>query len=314
MTLTYDLSFFQTLCPKGSVILSEDVKVLLLQLSKSVGGQTTAMAAQTPYMPREDGGATVHGRGRFHGGGGGETTPFKRHVATAPPLVVEDSPASKVRLLFNKLTDKNFDEYSQRIMRTLTLYGVDEDIANTIFSMASGNNFYVKIYAKLFAQLAEQFDQIRETLNKNVDEFLAKFDHIEYADQADYTRFCKLNEAMDRRISTSLFFGHLAKNGVLDYAVLVKIIVALAGRVARTMSDEAFKNEKDELSEHISMLLDRDVIQYIRSTGAAPVVADDVTLFDFIQTVSTYTIKTHKGMTSKSIFKFRDIHNLIKST
>jgi hypothetical protein len=216
-------------------------------------------------------------------------------------------------------------------MRTLNIYDVDETMATEIFNISSNNKFYVKNYAKLYAQMVTTFETCRAVLDKNIDCFLDNFNNINHAEQSDYSAFCKMNEAMDRRKSLSLFFIYLTKNGVVNPSILVKIIQEILQKISDGLYDEKSKNTMDEFSEHIFNLLDKDTLVYIQSLNNLPTIkinnqnkvlgldtnhinqSNNVTsIFDFILFVSKCSIKTHKGLTSKVIFKFGDINNVVQ--
>lgn len=309
MTAVYNLKFIESMVALKPAPLPLDIAKLLSDISKKLPASSNVGAAASTNTHR----SSNNGR-------------YGRPVVTVmPPLTQQqkEDPAAKVRLLLNKLTDKNYDEYSNIILRTLTLYDITAENAAEILHIGIQNQFYVKIYAKLFAailadtKLVSLFSgAVTATIDAHMAALSAPF---EYVAQSDYDGFCKMNAAIDRRKSTTNFLVHLAQLGSISYDIIGRIAAQILTKIAAELYDESIKNQMDELCEHIFTICTNAgfVAAVVAATIPAtnytePVTGTEYTLFDFIGYLTKCSIKTQKGLTSKAKFKFNDTYDAIK--
>ena len=335
----YSLNDFKNIKNKGTNnCLSEIIKQLLLQISNSITNSIQPIAnTMTPYNtnPQKNvenhykvkswsssTAAATHNHNNVH-------TQNKKYLSTDKKNITsistsstsqmknkpEETPLIKVRLLLNKLTDKNFDEFSDKIMRILNLYGLDNELAINIFHILANNQFYVQIYAKLYVILINKFEIMNTILTNNINSFFDKFKDIQYVGQTDYLLFCKMNEDMDSRKTLSLFLSQLNKNNVINTPTILHLIVGLLNTIAQSIDHEKYKNLMDELCEHVFILLNIEIIRHIKTQQINMTIQyklKEYDIFEFIHFLSVSSIKEYEGLTSKSKFKFGDTYQIIK--
>lgn len=313
----YPLKFIDSMVAMKPAPLPLDIAKLLSDISKKLPASSVPPISSI-HRTTTSGGSSAH---RSSVGGGPRAT-----TAPPPSLLTQqqkDDPAAKVRLLMNKLTDKNYDEYSNIILRTLTLYDITQENATEVLHIAMQNQFYVRIFAKLFAAIladSKLTDLFSATVATAIDAHItALAAPFEYVAQSDYEGFCKMNAAIDRRKAATNFFVHLAQAVGSDskyVASLWDILTPVMALIAANLYNESIKNQMDELCEHVFMIC-TDAAFIAAYDAATFSVVDAVTgteykLFEFIEYLTTCSIKVQRGLTSKAKFKFGDAWDIIK--
>lgn len=345
MELIYDLNEFYSISkgPLAASLIDQfgvSVRPTLYDLAKEISGNpnilmstinihnratTVAAAAAAPSVGAI---TTQQPRHTLYGNSGRPGATISQQQQQRPIIGTSDqtqSPLTKIRLLLNKLTDKNYDEYSVRILRAISLYELTKEMCEEIFNISASNNFYVKIYAKLFAQMVEKNTLLKTILDEKVAHFMDNLNNAQYVDQSNYDAFCKMNDSIDKRKALSLFFIHCAQNNILDLQVMVDLLTKLLQKIAQGLYDEQSKMFMDEVCEHVATFCNGTVINAIRYYVNTRVIyqihvniesnlVTSMDLLEFICYLSKCSIRTHKGLTSKAIFKFGDIATLIKNT
>ena len=88
-----------------------------------------------------------------------------------------------IRSNLNKLTKENFDEINDTIKKTIRKQINKEDntdenlneIAKCIFEIGSLNTFWSSLYAKLYKNLIDEFNSMKETCLVNFNEYMSVF-------------------------------------------------------------------------------------------------------------------------------------------
>jgi hypothetical protein len=238
----------------------------------------------------------------------------------------KDDPAAKVRLLLNKLTDKNYDEYCNTIIRTLTLYDITSANATEIINSALSNQFYIKMYARLYAAILAE-PRLTPLFRPALDEFIATFKAaiavplVYVTPNENYDRFCEMNVEIARRKATTEFMVNLAHTGTIPYSDVFDVVRAVLRATADKLYDETAKAWLDDLCEHAFIICTdrdvmgawqsselRDVAVFVDEAGAGA----EYNLVGFIGFLTKCSIKVQRGLTSKSKFKYADTFDAMK--
>jgi len=152
----------------------------------------------------------------------------------------------RIRGLLNKLTDNNYTEISQEIILNIRHFVFSKNkeillsIGCAIFDISSENKFWVKLYAKLFHELIDNFPVMRDICIDNFNNFMSIFDNVEVCNGDDYDKFCKVNKNNAKRRALTLFYTNLYKLDLLTNSDIF------------TLLDKLF--EKMFLNEHTTEL------------------------------------------------------------
>ena len=239
-------------------------------------------------------------------------TVAKVHPAKPEQKDVIHEKIDELRSAMNKLTDKNYIDYRNKIvdiLDELVKNSVpDKDmllICSIIFEIASNNRFYSKIYAELYSDLISKYSIIKTIFEESLHSFMSLFDSVEYVDSTvDYDRFCKNNKDNERRKSLSLFFLNLMKNGIISKPQIINLVKTLITQVQMFISSETTKNEVDELSENVCILFSVEL--FVNDTSTI----NGMTVYELITHLAKCKPKTYPGLSSKTIFKYMDLLGL----
>ena len=281
-----------------------------------------------------------HDRGGGAGGGGaggreraaGRKSPFSRNTQITEDWNMAKTPksmiASKegveknitdVRTSLNKISNKNYETHQKVIMDIVQAeihnHEAIQKIAQFIFDIASTNKFYVEIYADLYRDLAIR-EENEDTdinhafitiLNEFVNTFKTTIRTIQYVDSnVNYDAFCEYTKANEKQRATASFLVMLMIRNVLKKTDIIETIVFFQHTVTEYMSQEQRTNEVDEITELLSLLITLGKPMLETATEW------EEHIVPFIYQMSQYKIREHKGLSSRSLFKYKDIHKSIQ--
>lgn len=217
-----------------------------------------------------------------------------------------------IRSHLNKMTDKNYVEMKKNIFDLLAEMennnnggGEISTISFIIFEIASTNRFYSKIYADLYSELINKYESMRSIFQESFDNFLDLFRVIEYVESSvDYDKFCKINKDNEKRKALSSFFINLMINKIISKDKIIDIIRDLLNQVYQFIHVENKKNEVDELTENIVLLLRKDLFS---ATDYQTTVVDGKNILQLVEFFANSKVKDYKSLTNKSIFKYMDM-------
>ena len=320
-TLKYSLEDFRNIRFEGfNFVLPEDTITLISNLSLEVGSPTYV---KTPNFQKQDSSKIAGGDSLVNKNSNRRRNKTREMVNDEDWDTLRNFQSTKIeqkegveikindiKLLLNKLTDKNYAENKDKIIAIMTENNEYDElfkIGTTIFEIASNNKFYSKIYADLYTEIMGKFEIMNEIFEKSISEFLELFNVIQYVDpKVDYNLFCKINLDNEKRQSLSLFFVNLMINGVIKKGRILNIIKNLLTQVKTYISKENKKNEVDELTENISILYKKELFDEYDFNGSELDI-NGTKIDDFIEVLANSKVKNYLSFTNKSLFKFMDM-------
>ena len=321
-TLKYSLDDFKNIRYNGfDFVLPEDTVTLISNLSLEVGSPTYVKTPtfQKQYLPKNQqndssgsNGNKNKRRNKSQEVMNDEDWETVRNFQSTKIEQKEgvDIKINEIKLLLNKLTDKNYIENKNKIITIMTENNEYDElfkIGTTIFEIASTNKFYSKIYADLYSEIMSKFEIMNDIFEKSISEFIGLFNVIEYVDpNVDYNMFCKINIDNDKRQSLSLFFVNLMINGIIKKERILAFIKNLLLQVKTFISKENKKNEVDELTENISILYKKELFND-EDFENVELEINGLKINDFIEVLANSKIKNYLSLTNKSLFKFMDM-------
>jgi hypothetical protein len=320
-TLKYSLEDFRNIRFEGfNFTLPEDTITLISNLSLEVGSPTYV---KTPNFQKQDTSKIVVGDSLVNKSNNRRRNKTREVVNDEDWESIRNFQSTKIeqkegveikindiKLLLNKLTDKNYAENKDKILAIMAEHNEYDElfkIGTTIFEIASNNKFYSKIYADLYTEIMGQFEIMKDIFEKSISEFLELFNNIQYVDpNVDYNLFCKINVDNEKRQSLSLFFVNLMINSVIKKSRILNIIKNLLTQVKTYISKENKKNEVDELTENISILYKKELFDE-DDFNDAELDINGVKLNNYIEVLANSKVKNYLSFTNKSLFKFMDM-------
>jgi hypothetical protein len=226
-----------------------------------------------------------------------------------------DKHIDEIRILLNKISDKNYETNKDSIISKIKEcleeneeYNDDiKKVVTVLFDIAKSNKFYSEIYAKLYKELIENFSFFNDMIIPFVNQFMCSLDTLVYVDSSvDYDGFCNYNKMNDNRRASMAFIVNLMKNNVDLPIHILDIIIHFQNMALKFIAEENRVNEVDEITEllNIVILMIHDIYK-----------TDDKWNNEILPTIkmfSCFKIKEKKSLSSRSIFKYKDIVDKIK--
>lgn len=248
-------------------------------------------------------------------------------MKTAQPMIAKEGfekSINDVRGALNKITNKNYeiqrDIIMENIQKCICLVDTVQDdptkplkpiadIGQFIFDIASTNKFYGSVYADLYTELVKKFDMLSQILHTFVDSFQQHtMQDIQYIDSTvNYDAYCDYTKMNDKRRATASFLVMLMIRDVLPLSTILEMI-AYFQRTTRAYIDmENRINEMDEVTELFSLFvtLGKEKLQ------DSPEWKEQIV--PHIQSISTYKVKEHISLSSRSLFKYKDLLKFVET-
>ena len=312
-----------------------------MKIIQSIADQVGAPEyIRTPKFEKREynnsGGYNPH-LGGAHGGGniqGGARKPYKERVQEITDADWEsirqfqatiiakkqgiEASIDQIRKHLNKMTTKTYDTLKEQIIKEIKSITDDNNvdspelleelnkIGDSLFTIASGNSFYSKIYATLYKDLMEIFDTNGHTFmevifKNNFQKFRSLFDKIDYCSpDKDYDAFCNNTKTNEKRRALSLFYVNLMKLGALEEEQIIGIIKDLQKYMMDTFKKTDSKDVVDELAEVILILI---------TNGNSTLCKNEEweNIMDLVKQISVMKNTDYPSITNKTIFKHMDI-------
>jgi hypothetical protein len=221
-----------------------------------------------------------------------------------------------VRSYLNKMTDKNYIDYRNKIVdefdKIIAEHTDTNDliqVSSIIFEIASTNRFFSKIYADLYSDLFMKYEFMRNVFENSFNSFLELFNNIEYVvPEEDYDKFCKINKDNEKRKSLSVFFVNLMINGIIDKTKIIQLLKTLLVQLAGFSVVSNKKNEVDELVENVALLYKKDLFDC--DCKDENLLIDGLTITEFITKLARSKVQKDMSLSNKTIFKCMDLIGL----
>ena len=233
-----------------------------------------------------------------------------------------------IRICLNKMSTKNYDSQKETIFATLQelksmktnnasvekqepgeTVGLQK-IAESIFDIASTNKFYAEIYAKLYKELIDYDPVFNEVLVSFLSSYSNSIKDIVYVNpDEDYEGYCQYNKKNDMRKATAVFIVYLMKEGILPVLKVLSLIVSFQEISMEYVDKENRTNEIEEIAEIIYLFLEKGITTFLNCK------AEWIWKFmitKHINTFAKYKKNDKKSITSRAIFKYMDIVQLIE--
>ena len=215
-------------------------------------------------------------------------------------------------LLLNKITKNNYDntyisivKIMQDVEKNKYKEGDLIKLGESIFLIGSSNDFYSKLYSRLYKDLIRSFPFMKAICLKNFKKFLPLFDNIEWTDaEENYEKFCTINKNNERRRALSLFFVNLMIFNIIECSAMVELILNLINKQEMHMNNDDEKKIVDEISENLFLLI-------IQGKKKLSISEQWNFIKMYITKITNLNTKEKPSLSQKTKFKFMDIYEMI---
>jgi hypothetical protein len=225
----------------------------------------------------------------------------KKHIEFKPPVVKPTNPMDEIRKYMNKISDRTFEPLREKIVAEIQC--IDEEsqlsVSELLFTIASGNAFYSKLYARLYKHLCETFEHINPP--KTHDFVFAKA--IEYCNpNEDYDQYCDITKTNEERRALALFCVNLLNEDTIDEILVTTLLDDIQERFEEAMLTPETTPVADELSE----------IRFITLTNVDFRLKEQAKYFQQVVDVTKMKQTPKNGLSSKTIFKHMDMLDIVR--
>lgn len=315
MTLIYySLNDFNTILFINEYKLDFYVLNIISELNSKIGVNTSERPIQKDDKPLRN-----RNRKSTVFSNEGRTEEAWEHLRSFKATVIEkktdgiEKTLNEIRICLNKISQKNYDTIKELIIDSIDTISKTENseesmrnVVNHIFDIASTNKFFSEMYAKLYKLLISKYDIFQNILTEFISTFTDKLRDIVWVDQnTNYDDFCTNNKVNDARKATAVFIVNLMKNNVLDKSILLKVTQSAMDIVLEYIETTEKVNQVEEITENIFLLVSESH-SYMKGIDGW------VTILEKINEISQMKSKEKPSLSSRAVFKYRDITDKYK--
>ena len=297
----YTLSDFNRIKQKGEMKISNDIQKKIDYLTSKVGAPTYS---KTPNFKK--------GRRQRHKNHSENWAVIRNFKTTK--IVKETEGIGKIIddiiLLLNKITKGNYTEMSKNIIQIMQNIDVNDEenllkLGGAIFLIGSSNEFYSKLYSRLYKDLIEEFPFMSTICMKTLFSFAKLFETIEYIPpEDDYDKFCAINKDNEKRRALSCFFVNLMLLDIIEKDKIYELINNLIDKQKQYFMDKSKKKIIDEISENLFTLITLGKNSFLGEQKW-------ILIYNYINSIANASTSLYPALSNKTIFKFMDIVEMI---
>ena len=170
--------------------------------------------------------------------------------------------------------------------------------------------FYAEIYAKLYKELIAYDSVYQEVMNSFLANYSNGIKEMNYIDpDVNYEGYCDYNKKNDMRKATAVFVICLMKEEVIPTLKVLNLMQSFIEMGVQYVEEENRTNEVEEIAEVLYLFLERGMSYFVNCK------AEWIWKFmitKHIQTFSKYKKVDKKSLSSRAIFKYMDMMQLIE--
>ena len=216
-----------------------------------------------------------------------------------------------IRVSLNKISAKNYDTHRDNIFKNIDdiieqetepAFTEIDKIAAAIFDIASTNKFYSELYATLYKELTEKYPIFSKILDTFISTSYKKtIELIDFADEnKDYEKYCRINKENDKRKAMTVFIVNLMKKTLVTEDNVTDMILFLQGLISNYIDEPNKTYIVEEITENIFLFLTTS-IEYLDKWNA---------IVENVKKMSQLKVKEHQSISSRAIFKYKDLVDL----
>jgi hypothetical protein len=225
-----------------------------------------------------------------------------------PTVLIESGgKINELRISLNKLSTKNYDSTCLFIIDKIKALESEEVVSFiTIFKdTISVNQMFSNLYAKIYKIMIDVFPELfSDSLHLIISDYSDSISKIQMIDpNENYDNFCINNKENDKRKTIAKFITYAIDNDLIKIDFFFSIIDSLFDIVLSFIKEDDKTYQVEEITENIFILL----------TQQAKILSNLPThIKEIIITLSAKSAKDHPSISSRSIFKYMDIVDMIK--
>jgi len=211
-----------------------------------------------------------------------------------------DKIKNELNLLLNKITTKNFETISVKIIKIYSDNDITDYLIDILFNKSVMQPFFCPFYVKLLKLLKN--NDIIKLINIKISEYIkiSQEDLVKNNKDLSYSEFCENNSKKIFKMGYSQFVGELFLNNLLEYMVIINNINLFIDNLNNILSN----NKNIEFLEDTIICLDK-LLRTVKNNFKK----DDI---DKINLYLTVFIK-NENLSKRFKFKLMDLKDYINS-
>ena len=296
--LKYDLTFFDDVKKTSSYVITDDT----IKLIQELGNKLTILNKVNNFFEKK------YSNKKLSTDNWNNVKNFK------PTTFVKKEGLDKniniIRINLNKITNKNYDILSVRILDEIDIIHENNvehfnTIKNLFIDTVSNVNIYSEIYVMLYRSIIEKYDN--SLFNINDDFTILKNDllNIKIIDsEMNYDDFCKNNKNNERKRNLSLFYINLMKQELFPKEDVINLILDNQTYNFNMINDINNSDIVDEICENLFILI-KNAFDYIKDDDKYSLI------YNNIVSITKLKKSENNSLTTKSKFKHMDLMDLM---
>jgi hypothetical protein len=217
-------------------------------------------------------------------------------------IVKKESTVSEILKILNKISEKNYEKLKDELCVLVKSIETIEDlnkITLVIFTIASSNLFYSKLFSKLYKELIDRNRSFYDVFQVHYNKYFTDLQAFDFTTTNDYDKFCEYTKKINQMDSTLTFFINLMKTNNCDVENITDLCILLENKLIEDKEYETI--EQNEQFLHCIYIIMKECMDYI--------------LFhENLETIvhKLKEIKSHPKLSPKMKFKCMDIDDIIK--
>jgi hypothetical protein len=223
-----------------------------------------------------------------------------------------DKLVNEVRVLFNKVSNKNYDtqitliiESVKKFMETIMESESKEEdflkLSKVLFDIIYTNKFFGELYAKLYNELIQVDPQFMVVLQEQIEKIKSVQD-LKYVDpNTDYDAYCNYTKNNDGKKSFIAFLIHINKYQPSIFEYVVELLDYYVNMSIENVDIENRMNEIEEITERIFLIITKSESTLVEHSKWK------TDILHKIITLSQMKMKEHKSISNRIIFRYMDI-------
>lgn len=317
----YKVTDYATISSSMTYTLPDTVLQIIKQLGVELGVSTAPLPppadAPNNYSGDDRNRRANVKRGRLgnnnHSDGGWEKQiPFKTTDIAKKEGI--DKLFTDIKGGLNKLSIKNYDTIQVSVFEYIENAFAHPDcddeiviqkIASLIFEVACINKTHSELYAKLYRKLVDVHPELKSPIVQFKSTYLTSFDNIVYVDpDKDYNKYCEITKENDKRKSISVFLVNLMNHKLMTEDDIIEILATIKDKVVLATDIEGQMHYVEELIEILNVYI-KAAFGYLREHAGWNSIGTHIYQY------SAYKAKDHLGLSSRIIFKYMDMKDIM---
>ena len=296
--LKYDLTFFDDVKKTSSYVITDDIIKLIQQICNKL----TILNKSNNFFEKKPSNKKLSNDNWNNVKNFKPTTFVKKEGL--------DKNINIIRINLNKITNKNYDILSVRILDEIDIIHENnvehfKTIKKLFIDTVCNVNIYSEIYVMLYRSIIEKYDKSLFNINNDYTILKGELLNIKLIDsKMNYDDFCKNNKNNERKRNLSLFYVNLMKQELFPKEDIINLILDNQTYNFNMINDINNSVVVDEICENLFILI-KNALDYIKDDDKYSIIYNNVV------SITKLKKSENNSLTTKSKFKHMDLMDLM---